>query len=171
MRKIPDPLDTVFHQLLRNILRACLRDGQHCNFDLMLPNKVLQTLHGKHSDSSHIPAHQLRILVKHPLENKPSPLKIHIIAKSPPKVAGADNYKIVLLIQSQYLSNLIVKILHIITVTLLAKSPEIIKVLTDLGCRHLHQFAQILGRYPLHTLILQFSKISEIPGQTSDDCL
>ena len=74
-------------------------------------------------------------------------------------------------VKSEYLTDLLIQILHVISIPLLSKTTKIIKVLTDLGSRHLHKPAQILRGDPLHPVIPQFPKIPEIPRETTDHSL
>ena len=50
-----------------------------------------------------------------------------------------------ILIQSQYLSNLRIKVLYIISISLLSKSTEIVQKLPDLGLCYLHLYTQVIG--------------------------
>ncbi len=69
------------------------------------------------------------------------------------EITAADNDHRMRLIHSQYLSDLIIQILYIITVSLLPKSPEIIQILPNLRGCHLHLVAQLSGRNTLNAII------------------
>ena len=114
---------------------------------------------------------QLLIDIKNTGENKSPPFKVHIICQRLSQISRADNDQVVFLIKAEYAADGRVEILHIITVALLTESAEIVKILPDLRRRHMHQPAQLLGRNPLHSLILQLAEESEIPGKATDYCL
>ena len=76
-----------------------------------------------------------------------------------------------LLIQSQYLTDLTVQIFYIISVSLLTETTEIIKILTYLGCGHFHKSGKFLRRDTFYAFILKFPQISKVSGQSADHSL
>ena len=61
------------------------------------------------------------------------------------EISCSDDNKVMIFIQAEYLSDLCIKILNIIPVSLLSESSEIIQILTYLGCGDVHLFAEITG--------------------------
>ncbi len=171
VRKIPYPLNTVRHELFRHFHRTFLGNREYRDVNPLLPDKLLHFFHRTHQNTMDLHTTDLRIIVKNPPEDKASALKVPVIHQRLSQMTGADDDQIVLLIQAQYPSDLLIEIFHIVSVPLLAKSPEIIQILSDLGCRHLHDIAQLLRRDALDPLIFQFTQISEIPGKAADHSL
>ena len=114
---------------------------------------------------------QLFIDIKYACENEAAALKIHIISQRLAKIARTNDYQMMLFIQSEYLADLGIQILHVIAIPLLSEASEIIEILPDLGCGNMHQPAQLLRGNAFHATVLQFTKVPEISGKTRDYCL
>ena len=68
-----------------------------------------------------------------------SPLrKSSIICQCTSQISGSDNNYIIIMFESQYFPNFIMKITYIISISLLSKPTKIIKILPDLGSRYIH---------------------------------
>ena len=92
-------------------------------------------------------------------------------AESMPEVTASDNDHGVHLIYAQNFSDLIVQVFDIIPVSLLAKSSEIIQILTDLGCGYLHLAAELSGGDTFYSAIQDFTQIPVISGKPLNHCL
>ncbi len=171
MSKIPYPPDAVTDKLLCHFLCTALGYGQDCDVDLHILDKLLHLLHRPHRDTVDLRAANLRVDIEDSPEDKPSALKVPVIDKRLPEMPRPDDDQVVLLVKPQYPADLLIKILHIVAISLLAETAEIVQILSDLGRCHLHDIAQFLGGNSLDPLILQFTQIPEIPGQTADHSL
>ena len=139
MGKIPYPFDTVINELLSYFGRTGLGYGKHSYINIVFLHEVLYILHGPDCYTPDLFAEYLTVTVKYTFNDETSLFEIHIVRKSLSKISRTYKDKIMLLVKAQYSSYLIVKVLHIISLPLLAETSEIVKVLPDLGCRHLHE--------------------------------
>ena len=84
---------------------------------------------------------QIGIVVKGGGNLEPVVRKLAIAQQRLPQMTGTDDDHIMLRIQPKYLSDLFIKILHIVAIALLTEASEIIQILTDLRCCHVHPAA------------------------------
>jgi hypothetical protein len=75
---------------------------------------------------------QKGIDIKCPLERESAVLEIHVIDKGLSEITGPDQNHIVLLVEAQDLSDLLIQITCIVSVSLLPESAKIVKILPDL---------------------------------------
>ena len=47
-------------------------------------------------------------------------------------------------VKTQDLADLLIKVLYLVAISLLSEASKIIKILPDLGCRHLHNVGKLL---------------------------
>ena len=66
------------------------------------------------------------IYIEQTFQNKAAPLKRSLICERLSQISRSDNNKIMRFIKSQYLADLCIKILHIISIPLLSESAEIV---------------------------------------------
>ena len=88
---------------------------------------------------------QCRINIKKSGNHKSSLLKLYIICQRLSHITGTDYNNVVLSIETKDFSNLLIQILHIITVSLLTKTTKIIQILTDLRSSYFHSHTQLIG--------------------------
>ena len=74
-------------------------------------------------------------------------------------------------VDAQDPGDLRIKILYIISISLLPEAAEIIEILADLGGGDLHPGTQLIGRDPFDPLLHQLAQIAVIPGQPGNYCL
>ena len=170
MCEIPDRFNAVLNKDIRHFHCLGFGNGQCGDLNLIVLKEVNQLIHHPDRNTPDGDPFQAGIHIKKTLQNKSASLKGRIICKRLPQITRTDDNKIMCLIQAQDLADLCVEIFHIVPVALLSESSEIIQILTDLRCGHMHLFAQIVRGYPLHTRLEQIPQIPVISWKSGDDC-
>ena len=144
MRKIPYSFDTVGYKLFRHSHRSAFRNREHRDIYLFLSDEPLHVLHRAYRNPMDLRPLDRRIDIKNPPEDKSPTFEIPVVYKRLSQMSRSYYDQIMFFIQSQYPADLIIKIFHVISISLLSKTTKIIQILSDLGCRHLHDITQLL---------------------------
>ena len=132
--------------------------------------EIDQFIHHPYPDPPDRYALKPGIYIKQTLQDKSAFLKRRVIRKRLSQISCSDYDKVMGFVQSEDLADLRVQMLYIISVSLLSESSEIVQILPDLRCRHMHLLAQVAGRDPLYACIEQFPQKPVIPRQPGYNC-
>ena len=168
-REIPDRPDAAGRHPIRNLRRRAFGNRQHRNPHIMLARKILQLPNIHHWHVIYLLPDNIRIIVKYTDGNKSPLLEIGKLRQRLADISSSNYNHILNLIQTQNLADLFIEIFYIVTISLLAKSAEIIQILTNLRSCHMHPSAELIRRNPLHSCFHQLIQIPVIPGQPLDN--
>ena len=128
----------------------------------------LQGFDGIHRDPGNLLTAQSVVAVENTDQLAAPLFKINVLRNGFSKVAYADENGLVACVHAKNLSDLGVKLRHIITVALLSEAAEAVQILTNLGSGQPHTLCKLPGGDPDHSLTFQFTEKAIVTGHPTN---